>query len=359
MKRQEKRIAPCRQIQDFSEAGAPLPAPGAFLVDIAGEDRVGLLPLGRGEAAASRSPAPPAGRASARRTARASGRGRNRSARSRRALWSSGRAARRSCGRSRPERDEVEPLQQRRRRRPQGNTGSRNRASSRRRPCRSGAARRRASRPRRRRRGAPRRPPPCPIPSSARGADRNPPRPRRAGRTSATSRSSDARRSAACDSASRSPGSCASGWRRRPDARPAGRALDRRPAVDCGRASGAIVPFHAPAALSGIGKAERRARGPRPCTGTPSSIERDIDGELAVAADELLRAVERIDEQESCGRSPARLSAATASSATIGMSGIAAASRFGDRVLGADVGFADRRIVGLVRRRRNRSRRPP
>ena len=33
----------------FAEAGAPLPAPGAFLVDVAGEDRVGALPLVRGE----------------------------------------------------------------------------------------------------------------------------------------------------------------------------------------------------------------------------------------------------------------------------------------------------------------------
>ena len=124
----------------FFEAGAPLPAPGAFLVDVAGEDGVGPLPVGGRQAAASRSPAPRGGRASAPRNARAFGRGRNRSAHNRRALWSSGRAAWRSCrsvrrGARRGRAARAAPDRRRR-----GNKDSRSRASWRRRPCRSAAA---------------------------------------------------------------------------------------------------------------------------------------------------------------------------------------------------------------------------
>ena len=77
----------------------------------------------------------------------------------------------------------------------------------------------------------------------------------------------------------------------------------------------------------------------------------DVDRELAVAADEFLGAVQRIDQEEADGRSFGMRPAATSSSATIGNAGRQLREPLEDEALGFVIGVGHRRMVGLRWRR--------
>ena len=126
---------------------------------------------------------------------------------------------------------------------------------------------------------------------------------------------------------------------------PDGRALIGCPAddaVEIGRDRALPGAGRAP----GIGKAERRSEHH---AGDRDAVldERDVDRELAVAADELLGAVERIDEQEGVPdlRSPCGGHFLLGDDRNVRHR---RREGFHDGVLGAEIGFADRRIVDFV-----------